>query len=38
MILSNSEISKIKNKVYGKLRGLAVEECIKKINDPNFIL
>ena len=37
-ILSNSEISKIKSKIYGKLRGLILEECIKKINDPNFIL
>lgn len=38
MILSNSEISKIKSKIFGKLRGLNLEECIKKINDPNYTL
>ena len=38
LILSNSKISKIKSKIFGKLRGLNLEECIKKINDPNYTL
>ena len=37
-LLTNVEISKIKNKIWGKLKNLSLEECIKKINDPNYIL
>ena len=37
MILSNSEILKMKSKIYGKLRGLSLEEYIHNINEPNFI-
>ena len=35
LILSNSKISKMK--IYGKLRGLSLEEYIHNLNDPNFI-
>ena len=36
--MTNVEISKIKNKIYGKLNSLTLEDCIKKIDDPNYNL
>ena len=35
-LLSNVEVSKIKNRIWGKLNGLSLEDCIKK--DPNYTL
>ena len=36
--MTNVEISKIKNKIYGKLNSLSLEDCLKKIEDPNYTL
>ena len=38
LFVTNKEISYIKSKVYGKLRGLTLEECVKKINDESYEL
>ena len=38
LLVTNKKISYIKTKVYGILRGLTLEECVKKIHDESYEL
>ena len=37
-LIPNKEISYIKSHIYGSLRNLSIEECVKQLNDPIYNL